>query len=280
MRTLLSIAIALTIASGGVLGANQQTPVNVTGTLLQANKVSDDLSMILVSEQDIVNGAPESLTVQLYGKSVRDGEKNLKPFSRMKILVWLLRSDGTTVTQHEKPVVVGIGNAGDHTEIMTFTYTPASAAELAGVVVRVDGKLFGALISGGGVADNNQVVICCPQMDGPGYQLLRTRLSDDVPTLSVSDFSGGVTVQLEGQLTRTAEKSPKPLAGMRIQAWLLSTDGTALMLMQEPFHTAIPFREFETDVMGFFFEDAPPKKLAGVAVTVNGKLFVREIKAN
>jgi hypothetical protein len=74
----------------------------------------------------------------------RRGEKNPnpKPLSGMAIQVWLLKSDGTSLPQREKPANLGIGNAGSDTDIMLFSLDDAPPKDVAGVVVRANGKLY------------------------------------------------------------------------------------------------------------------------------------------
>ena len=65
-----------------------------------------------------------------------------------------------------------------------------------------------------------------------------------------------------------------------IQAWLLRADGTAVAMMPKSFHDRPMTGDIYPDVVFFDFVQVPAKELAGVVVSVNGKLFVREIKAD
>jgi hypothetical protein len=58
------------------------------------------------------------------------------------IQAWLLRADGTALAQASPPGHVGVGNAGESTDIVAFTFNRAPATEIAGVVVSVNGSLY------------------------------------------------------------------------------------------------------------------------------------------
>jgi hypothetical protein len=79
-------------------------------------------------------------------------------------------------------------------------------------------------------------------------------------------------VSLYGASTGSPDKTPKLVAMMDIQAWLLRGDGTAISQVEK--------RNVKTNGIVFTFAPVPAKELAGVVVSVNGKLFVREIKVN
>jgi len=56
--------------------------------------------------------------------------------------VWLLKRDGTTVHQQQKPTMIGIGNAGWDTDYMEYTFNKVPSDELAGIILQVKGKLY------------------------------------------------------------------------------------------------------------------------------------------
>jgi hypothetical protein len=108
-------------------------------------------------------------------------------------------------------------------------------------------------------------------------------LSDDVSQLSVLSYSeeagimpGFIEVALSG---RHRNADPKRLPIQTIQTWLLRTDGTAVAAMPKSFHDR-PMMDIDPDVVFFDFVPVPPRELAGVVVSVNGKLYVREIRAS
>jgi len=61
---------------------------------------------------------------------------------RMNIQVWLLRVDGTTVTQIETLPCMDCFNSVPPTDYRQFRFGPVPAMELSGVVVSENGKLY------------------------------------------------------------------------------------------------------------------------------------------
>jgi len=134
-----------------------------SGTLLHVWPLSQDITDFWVSEQ-LGNTFYKSdiISIELIGGSIPDsncvkygvpGENNVcgqylanppkfpRPLKDLAIQVWLLRADGTTVVQKSK-LNFAIGNAGESTDTMMFVFDRIAPNELAGVVARVDGKLF------------------------------------------------------------------------------------------------------------------------------------------
>ena len=62
--------------------------------------------------------------------------------SSMGLQVWLLKADGTSVRQREKPSLMGIGNAGWDTDYMIYTFNKVPSNELGGIVLQVKGQLY------------------------------------------------------------------------------------------------------------------------------------------
>ena len=123
----------------------------------------------------------------------------------------------------------------------------------------------------------------------PSYLwLLRVApLSDDVSQLSVlyhSEEAGIIPAFIKVTLMgKHGNADPKRLPIQTIQTWLLRADGTSLVQMPKSFH-GFPLSEATTDyypdAVSFDFVPVPAKELAGVVVSVNGKLYMREIKAS
>jgi len=86
---------------------------------------------------------PTLFTVQTVVASYRDDEKHATPkVSELHRQVWLLRADGTSIPQLNKPNVIGIGSGGYVDESLIFTFQKKSTDAVAGIVVSVDGKLY------------------------------------------------------------------------------------------------------------------------------------------
>jgi len=86
---------------------------------------------------------PTQFTVQLIVASYRDDEKHALPkVDELHRQGWLLRSDGTSIPQLEKPDIIGISNAGFSDYRLIFKFQKKSTNEVAGIVVSVAGKLY------------------------------------------------------------------------------------------------------------------------------------------
>jgi hypothetical protein len=123
-----------------ILTATAHAP-QPTRHVLDVRNLCDEIHGLLVLE------TPEILEVQLDGESVKFDQNSSRPmFSRpltgFDIQVWLLRSDGTAVTQAYRPGHAGAANAGSVTDMMTFTFNRVPSTELAAVVVSVNGNPY------------------------------------------------------------------------------------------------------------------------------------------
>src|ERR1700722_16796496 len=57
--------------------------------------------------------------------------------------VWLLKTDGTLVPQHDRPSTINLGDIADFsTDYLFYTFSQVPEDELAGVVVSLNGKLY------------------------------------------------------------------------------------------------------------------------------------------
>jgi hypothetical protein len=105
-------------------------------SLLVADRLSDEITAMDVSEMGM-DGIPRYLSVNLQGHVGTVGK-----LAAMTIQVWLLRADGTTVTQKETFPCYDCFESIPPTDYRRFTFAPVPAKELAGVVVSVSGKLY------------------------------------------------------------------------------------------------------------------------------------------
>jgi len=90
--------------------------------------------------------------IQISFAGVRSGQKQ-PPLARTQ--VWLLKTDGTVVTQKSKSPdspAISIGNAGWDTPLVIYDFPPGARSETTSVVVRVDDEFFVERPSGGSVA--------------------------------------------------------------------------------------------------------------------------------
>jgi hypothetical protein len=144
------------------------------------------------------------------------------------------------------------------------------------------------------------------QQGAPSQTLLAPApLSDQIKALTVTEYSGKcagikpqpgtgdgppcIHVELHGlavhdngvwRTVTDGASSPNLLSARTTQVWLLRKDGTAVGNLFQPMAAMwsddypVPFG------MLFTFQAVPPQDLAGVVVSVNGKLYVREFKAS
>jgi len=113
-------------------------------------------------------------------------------------------------------------------------------------------------------------------------------LSDEISVDVIELFEGVgaqpplLVVQLGRLPTRSGESNPhpQPLSGMAIQVWLLRADGTSVAQRQKRSIVAPEQAGVITETTSVFFDDVPHHDVAGVVVSVDGKLYVREIKAS
>lgn len=115
--------------------------------LFQESSLSQDIAHLVVSEQLSSNG--DILVVELIGPGMPDDYIQLpgfkpptRPLGDLGIEVWLLRVDGTALKQRANGVPSVTGNAGSISKREMFVFEHIAPKELAGVVVRLDGKLF------------------------------------------------------------------------------------------------------------------------------------------
>jgi hypothetical protein len=121
----------------------------------------------------------------------------------------------------------------------------------------------------------------------PGRVLLAPApLSDEIAALSVTEYSGmggppRVQVALKGAQVHDGARNP--LSVRTTQVWLLRKDGTTVGDLSHPMEMIgnASVRDFGvvTYWLLFSFQPVPPQDLPGVVVSVNGKMYVREIKA-
>jgi hypothetical protein len=139
-----------------------QTAPTPSRILLQEKSLSKDITYFALMEQlDNAFYKADIIVVDFRGRPIpqcdgrgvpgannRCGEYLANPASfegprlkDLKIQAWVLRVDGTMLAQKASPIDGSICNAGDCTEFMVFVFEHVAPDELAGVVLRVDGKL-------------------------------------------------------------------------------------------------------------------------------------------
>jgi hypothetical protein len=137
------------VMSLATLPYSPRHPIQLIGehTLLLVNQPSDYIAALSVLEKRNVSGVPERLVVRI-DRSIPDDKT---PLWRVNTQVWLLRADGTALTQTGRQLSVmsadgaappGVTQRLPGTERMEFWFAPVPSKELAGVVVSENGRLF------------------------------------------------------------------------------------------------------------------------------------------
>ena len=113
----------------------------------------------------------------------------------------------------------------------------------------------------------------------PRWLLRAENISKDVASLSVQDTGGSLVVLLYGKSVPASATPFKPFENVTAQVWLLRRDGTAQPRLGEaPVKAGVGSGGFVQEIMSFGFAPSAAQDLAGVVASVNGQLFVREIK--
>jgi hypothetical protein len=109
--------------------------------------------------------------------------------------------------------------------------------------------------------------------------LLDARISDQIPSLFVTEQSatGKQLDTLVVQLSWPSPKAESIEAEWKLQAWLLRSNGETLTPKLQPSLMGVGNGPVTMVTMSFSFVHVPPEELAGVVISVDGKLFVREI---
>ena len=107
-------------------------------------------------------------------------------------------------------------------------------------------------------------------------------LSNEIGGLFVDEpYTNGAPESLHVTVPGVPTTSnPLPLSGITIQAWLLRADGTALVQRDKPVRRSVNDPGVHSDSIDFTFTPVPLNELAGVVVSVNGKLYVRQMKVH
>jgi hypothetical protein len=192
---------------------------------------------------------------------------------------WVLLDDGTALEQTPRQPPkgvppVGVGNAGDLYSFVSFGFNSSSDAKLSAVVVAMEDQFH---VFGTGPSRSLAAQSPSPLIARPGY--IRWPLSDGVQSVSLMDQNEFLLVDLAGPSVPEfrGEKPARPSAA-GLQVWVLKKDGTAAPPRS-------PMRESAWASMGGWATlsqqltvgHARFEELAGVVVSVNGKLIMREM---
>ena len=149
--------IASTILPLDGLPLIAQTAPTPSRILLQEKSLSKDISLYVMEQLANTFYKTDIISVEIVGGYFPDPnfrthgtaspQANPASFENprlkdMKIQVWVLKADGTTLAQKASPEDGWICNGGECNGDMMFIFEHVAPDEVAGVVVRVGGKLL------------------------------------------------------------------------------------------------------------------------------------------
>jgi hypothetical protein len=156
---------------------------------------------------------PTVFVVQMSMPSYLDEEKHWQPISHdQHQQVWLLRADGTSISQCRKPVLIGVGS-GDWWS--TFTFQKQSTKEVVGIVVSEMGNFYSQEMyeSKGNAASARN--------DGDIFQISPTNISDSPISVQVTNADSSERFTVLYKIDKTADKFT--------QGWLEESDGDSVI---------------------------------------------------
>jgi len=96
--------------------------------------------------------------------------------------------------------------------------------------------------------------------------------------LFFTEQSTQFTVQLSVASYRDDEKhTPPKVDELHRQVWLLQADGTSIPQSQKPMVVGVGNGGYENDRLIFTFERKPTNVVAGIVVSINGRLFCEQL---
>jgi hypothetical protein len=123
--------------------ATRQTNA-ITSTALSVAKIVNPQGSVDLPKlgQAIFRQQSSSFSLQVPIGSRKNGGQ-LSPSTNLDLQVWLLKTDGTSLLQLGNPSEISIGSLGDYsTDYMFYQFSQVPADELAGVVIRLNGRLY------------------------------------------------------------------------------------------------------------------------------------------
>jgi len=100
------------------------------------------------------------------------------------------------------------------------------------------------------------------------------------PQAGTADGPPCIQADLHSLAFRPGVESVDRPSARNTQVWLLRNDGTVVGNLSQPVTAMHAVGGYNTLEVVYAFQPFPPQELAGVVVSVNGKLYVREIKAS
>jgi hypothetical protein len=112
-------------------------------------------------------------------------------------------------------------------------------------------------------------------------KIVNPQSSVDLPKLGHAIFreqSSNFSLQVPIGGAKNSEPMSNP-SNLDLQVWLLKTDGTSILQLGSPSEISIgSIGDYSTDYMFYQFQKVPVNELAGVVISMNGKLYCHEIE--
>jgi hypothetical protein len=146
MKPKLLLGLAL-VLSGGLIVSRAAETNTIAATNLSAVKiVSPQLSVDLPNlGQAVFREQSSNLSLQVPIGFRKNGENlTVSNSNTLNLQVWLLKTDGTSIPQLDKPSMISFSNnfdRGSWTDYMFYHFQKVPLNELSGVVVSMNGKL-------------------------------------------------------------------------------------------------------------------------------------------
>jgi len=145
MKPKLLLGLALVLSGGLIVSRATETNTTAATNLSAVKIVSPQISVDLPKlGQAVFREQSSNLSLQVPIGFRKNGEQLTATNSNtLDLQVWLLKSDGTSIPQLNKPNEETIGSIGDYsTDYMFYEFQKVPANELAGVVVSMNGKFY------------------------------------------------------------------------------------------------------------------------------------------
>jgi hypothetical protein len=143
MKSKLIFCLALVLSGGFILSRADETNT-ITSTNLSVAKIVSPQGSIDLPKlgHAIFTEQASNFFLQVPIGSRKNGEP-MSNSSDLDLQVWLLKTDGTSISQSKSPSEVSIGGMGDYsTDYMIFQFSKVPIDELSGVVASMSGKLY------------------------------------------------------------------------------------------------------------------------------------------
>lgn len=155
----------------------------------------------------------------------KDGEKfSASTTNAVNVEAWLLKTDGAGVPQSAKPSMMTFGTIADYsTDYLFYEFLKVPASELAGVVVRSNGKFYSHQIE---TSDNESSIV---PPDGNLFQISPTNIFQSPLSVHVADVD-------HYEHFTVFYKTDKAISDKFLYAWQELSDGGSVISSEPVTH--------------------------------------------